>query len=183
MYRPQFVYGRTPPQFDDFDFVHYFDFTVVPLLNQPSFPAGALQHNIPLQLQTDWPFYCRGIQVKGGPAPTTIQGQAGSPANVQIRFKDPFSHDLSNDFVPVGLYVAPSVVESIFVPLPPNPFFLRSNPLTVVVEPEVRCPAGSVWWLSVRNQTTTTQDLTQLRIIFQGVKRRLNDELGGGCAS
>lgn len=182
MYRPQFVYGRTPSQFTDFDFVHYFDFTNVPFLNQPSFPAGALQHNIPLQLQTDWPFYVRGIQVKGGPV-TNVTQNTGFPANVQVRFKDPFSHDLSNDFVPVGLYIAPSVANAAFVPLPPNPFFIRANPLTVVVEPEVRCPAGSVWWLSIRNQTTVVQDLTQLRFIFQGVKRRLNDELGGGCAS
>lgn len=173
MYRPQFAYARSSPEFDDFDFNHYFDFTNVPFLNNTAMPAGALLQNIPLQLQTDFPFYLRGLQVKGGPG-------TAQPANVSVRLKDPFSRDLSNDFLPLGLYITPSGAVSATTAVIPVTAF-RNNPLTVVFEPEVRCPAGSIWWLSIQNPTATTQDLTQVRILFSGVKRRLNG--GGGCAS
>jgi hypothetical protein len=177
MYRPQFAYSRSPAQFEDSTFSHYFDWTNVPLLNNTALPAGGLLQNIPLQLQTDWPFYVRGIMVQGGPLFPLL---SPAPATVQVRFKDPFSHDLSNDFVPVGLYVAPSTVRSISLAIIPT-IFVRNNPLMIAFEPEVRSPAGAVWWLSIRNPTATTQDLTQVRITLSGVKRSVNG--GGGCAS
>ena len=180
MYRPQFAYHH-PRQFDDIDFVHTFDFTNTPLLNNTALAVGGTILNIPLQLQTDWPFFVRGMQVKGGP---TFAG----PPPVQVRFKDPFSHDLGNDWAWVFLYVTPTgAVSSETVLLAPFSGASRSNPLTVVLEPEVRSPAGSVWWLSVRNPSVvdggvgSAVDLTQFRLIMQGVKRRLNG--GGGCAS
>ena len=116
----------------------------------------------------------RAIQIKGGPVQTAVT------IPVQILLKDPFSHDLANDFVPVLLYLAPtggiSIVNAV------NPLaVIRSNPLPVVLEPEVQCPAGSCWWLSIRNPSTSVADLTQFRILFQGVKRRIRED--NSCAS
>ena len=181
MYRPQFAYERPPAEFDDVDFNHYFDSTNTPLLNNTSLAAGGTVLNIPLQMQTDFPFYLRAMQIKGSGVGVT--STAFLPPGVQIRWKDPYHHDLSNDYVPVYLYVAPSIVSStLFTGIPNNPpINVRNNPLAVVFEPEVQCPAGSIWWLSIRNPFTVAVDLTQLRILFTGIKRQLAD--GGGCAS
>jgi hypothetical protein len=156
MYRPQFVYSPTPPQFEDIDFEHYFDSFTVPRLNQ-TVAAGTLILNIPLVLQSDWPFFLRGIQVKG---------INGADPVVAVQIQDPYGNYLSDDFVPLDLYVTPDFTGLYFLDIP--------------VEPEIRCPQGSTFTLNVKNQTSGNADLTKVRVTLSGVKRRLAK--GAKCA-
>ena len=148
MFRPQFPYS-TEPQFDDGDFDHYFDYQTVPLLNNTALAASGIIQNIPLVLQSDWPFFLRGIQVKG---------INGADPVVSVQFKDPYNNNLSDDYMPLDLTVAPDATALYF--------------LSITVEPEIRCPRGGVFWVSVRNQTSGNADLTKVRITLSGVKRQ-----------
>lgn len=147
MYRPQFPYP-VDRGFYDCDFEHYFDSTNTVLLNNSALAASGIIQNVPLQLQADAPFYLRGIQVKG---------VNGADPVVSVQFKDPFENYLSDDFVPLDLAYAPNGTA---------PYFLN-----IVVEPEIRCPAGGVLWVNIRNQTGGNQDITKVRITLSGVKR------------
>lgn len=158
MYRPQFVYAATPPQFEDVDFDHYFDYFTVPLLNQKAVAAGALILRIPLTLQSDWPFFLRGIQVKG---------PNGTDPVVEVQFQDPYNNYLSDDFVPLDLTVTPDFTGLYFLDIP--------------VEPEIRCPQGATLWMNIKNQTSGTADLTKVRVTLSGMKRRLAK--GAQCAA
>lgn len=118
MYRPQFPFA-TPPRFQDKDFVHYFDQTNTPQLNNAlSLAAGQSILAIPLQLQGDAPFTLRGIKING-------------PANYAVKLRDPYGNYLSDDWVPLALDYAPN-----------EPASYGSN--VVEFEPEIRCPAGSI---------------------------------------
>ena len=123
MYRPQFAYP-TPSQFEDHDFIHYFDQTNTTQLNNAlSIAAGATVLGIPLNLQNDAPFTWRGIKING-------------PSNFAVRFRDPYGNYMSDDFLPLPLDYGPR-----------EPASVGSNP--VVIE-EVRCPAGSVILVDVK---------------------------------
>ena len=123
-YRPQFPF-RTPPQFQDKDFVHYFDQTTVPLFNTAlSLAAGGIILNIPLQLQADAPFSIRGIKVNG-------------PANFAVRFRDPYGNYLSEGFIPIPLRDGPEETG-----------VYGSN--VVDFEPEIGCPVGSIIFVDIK---------------------------------
>jgi hypothetical protein len=147
MYRPQFPYG-CPAGFEDGDFDYYFDSTNTPLLNNTALASGGIIQNVPLALQMDAPFALRGIQVKG---------INGADPVVAVQFKDPFENYLSDDYVPLDLAYAPDSTAQYFC--------------NIVIEPEIRCPAGGVWWVSIKNQTNATQDITKVRIVLSGNKR------------
>lgn len=122
-YRPQFPFS-TPPQFQDKDFVHYFDQTNTPQLNSAlSLAAGGTILAIPLQLQGDAPFSLRGIKING-------------PSNYAVRLRDPYGNYLSDDWVNLPLEYAPN-----------EPAVFGSN--VVEFEPEIRCPAGCVLLVDV----------------------------------
>lgn len=148
MYRPQFPF--TPePGVDDGDFDHYFDYLTVPLLNNTALAASGIIQNIPLTLQSDWPFNIRGIQVKAV--------NAGDPV-VEVQFKDCFGNYLSDDYVPLDLAYAPDGAGLYFT--------------NIVFEPEIRCPQGGVILMNLKNQTSGNADLTKVRINLSGMKRR-----------
>ena len=148
MYRPQFPYS-TERGIDDGDFDHYFDYLTVPLLNNSALATLGIIQNIPLTLQSDWPFYIRGIQVKGMNAADPV---------VSVRFKDCFGNALSDDFVPLDLAYAPDGTGLYFT--------------NIVMEPELRCPQGGVLLMDLRNQTSGNADLTKVRVTLSGMKRR-----------
>jgi hypothetical protein len=147
MYRPQFAYP-CPRGYEDGDFDHYFDYRNTVLLNNTSLAAGLTVLNIQLNLQTDHPFFIRGIQVKAV--------NAGDPV-ISAQFKDAHGNYLSDDFVPLDLSVAPDGQAQFFT--------------NVVFEPALPCLAGSVVWMNLKNQTSSTQDLTKVRVTISGVKR------------
>ena len=149
MYRPQFPYP-TPAKFADADFDHYFDYLTVPLLNNTTLASGGQVQNIPLTLQSDWPFYIRGIQIKGANAADPV---------VAVQFKDPFGNYLSEGHVPLDLAFSPDGTGLYFT--------------NIVFEPELLCPAGGVFWLNIRNQTGGNADLTKVRVTLSGIKRRM----------
>jgi hypothetical protein len=150
MYRPQFAYP-TPPAYEDKDFISYFDFTNTPLLNNTALAAAGLVINIPLVGLQDASFAWRGVE---------IAGVNGSDPIVSVQFKDCFGNAQSDDFVPIDLYRKPSGAAIV-------------GGLTVPIEPEIFMPPGAVTWLSIKNQTNATQNLTKVRISMEGVKRLL----------
>ncbi len=152
MYRPQFPYPLTPAGFRDDDSIQYFDWYSVPLLNNASLANGAIVQNIALQLQSDAPFYWRGIQ---------ILGANGTNPLVAVQFKDPYGNTLSSDYIPTDLYWTPNLNGAGFG-------FVK-----IPIENEVRCREGSVVWLSIKNNSGAARDLTQVRISLMGVKRRI----------
>jgi hypothetical protein len=152
MYRPQFPYWLTPPAYEDHEFDHYFDSTNTPLLNNTSLAAAGIIQNIPLTLVSDFPFYARAIAVRG---------LNGVDPVVAVQFKDPFENYLSDDYVPLDLYISPNATAT------------QGGWLSVVIEPEIRCPRGGCFWLSVKNQTSGSADITKVRVTISGVKRRL----------
>lgn len=126
-YRPQFPFS-VPPDTQDKDFVHYFDQTNTPQLNNAlSLAVGATILQIPLQLEGDAPFTIRGIKVNG-------------PANFAIRIKDSFGNYLSDDFVPIPQEYGPEET-SVF----------GSN--VVDFEPAFTCPLGSIVFVDVKRLT------------------------------
>lgn len=151
MYRPQFPYRPAPPGYLDDDFDHYFDSTTVSLLNNAALAAGGIIQNIQLFLQSDAPFIWKGVQVKG---------VNGADPVVAVQFKDPHSNYLSDDYIPLDLYMAP------------NGAAPQAGFLNIALEPPILCPAGSTVWLSVKNQTSGNADLTKVRITLSGAKRR-----------
>lgn len=151
MYRPQFPYAPAPSGYRDDDFDYYFDFTTVALLNNTGLATGAIIQNIQLPLQSDAPFLWKGVQVKG---------VNGADPIVAVQFKDAHSNYLSDDFVPLDLYVSPNGTS-------PQAGFLG-----IVWEPPILCPAGSTIWLNLKNQTSGTQDITKVRLTLNGAKRR-----------
>jgi hypothetical protein len=124
MYRPQFPFP-VPDQFQDKDFVHYFDQTNTPRLNDAlSLAAGATIIGIPLQLQGDAPFNLRAIEING-------------PNNYAVRLRDPYGNYLSDDYIPIPLDYGPEETAG-----------YGSN--VVEFEPELKCPAGSVILVDVK---------------------------------
>ena len=124
MYRPQFP-NSVPPGYQDKEFVHYFDQTNTPQLNNAlSLAAGATLLQIPLQLQGDAPFTLRGIVVNG-------------PGNFALRFKDPYGNYLSDDFIPIPLRDG----------LEETSVFGQN---VVEFEPEIPCPLGSIVFVDVK---------------------------------
>jgi hypothetical protein len=148
MFRPQFAYP-TPLGYEDKDFINYFDYTNTNLLNNAALVSGALVQNIPLVGLQDAPFAWRA---------TEIQGLRGADPVVAVLFKDCYGNPQSDDFVPIDLYRKPSGIAIV-------------GTLPVAMEPDGFMPAGSVVWLSIKNQTASTQDLTKVRISMYGVKR------------
>ena len=124
MYRPQFPFA-TPPEYQDKDFVHYFDQANTTQLNNAlSLAAGAYILGIPLQLQADAPFTLRGIKING-------------PANFAVRFRDPYGNYLSDDWIPIPLEYGPEETT-----------VYGSN--EVDFEPQVKCPAGTQVLLDIK---------------------------------
>lgn len=116
-YRPQFPF-KTPPEYQDKDFVHYFDQTNTPQLNNAlSLAVGATVLGIPLVFEADAPFTWRGIKING-------------PSNFAVRFRDPYNNYLSDDFVQIPLQDGPQET-SIW------------GSLVVDLEPQIRCPLGT----------------------------------------
>jgi hypothetical protein len=151
-YRAQFDSPPAPRGFHDEDFVHYYDAINTPTLGQ-ALPAGATLRDIPLVLETDADFIARGIRIIG----------AGL---VQYRFREPNGGYLSeqppaNPPVLFHSYVAGGIV--VF------PVGLFEVP-TVPLDPEVVCPAGSAFVLSLYNLAAIPMPVGGFIAIF-GVKR------------
>ena len=158
MFRPQFAYP-TPAGYRDEQFHYAFDSFNTPLLSG-TVAAGALVSLIPLVLQTDAPFFARGIKV------ATVGG-----SNLKIQFKDPWGNYLSSAPLPINLYVNPGGAA--------GPGF---SP--VVIEPEIQCPAGGIFWVWLQN--TSGAPVAAPAISFYGVKRYKEtyiSRLGGRIAA
>jgi hypothetical protein len=151
MYRAQFPYGPAPRGFTDEDFDHYFDFTTVALLNNTTLASGGIIQNINLSLQSDAPFIWRAIQVKG---------VNGADPVVSVQFKDPYNNYLSDDYIPFDLSFAP------------NGTAPQAGFLSIPLEPAIFCPPGATIWMSIKNQTGGNADLTKVRVLLSGAKRR-----------
>ena len=118
MYRPQYPYSLSS-DFQDRDFVYYFDQTNTPQLqNALNLSVGGIIMGIPLQLESDAPFTWRGIKVLNAP-------------NYALRFRDTSGNYLSEDWVQVGLAFQPDAAP---------PYGCE----VIDIEPAVPCPQGSV---------------------------------------
>jgi hypothetical protein len=123
LFRPQFSFEQTPAGLEDQDFDYYFDSTNTPALSL-ALTAGIPVLNIPLITQTDAEFIWRGIVCSG-------------PANIGLRFHDPYGNYFSDTFVPItdyaGFGAAPHVPGACPVPLEPESHFLKGAVLYVDV--------------------------------------------------
>lgn len=126
IYRPQFPYP-TPDGFQDEEFEYYFDSSILPALNTASLAIGQIVFNVPLVLQTDAPFFWRGLIVDN------------PGAGLAIRFRGPDGTYLSDDFVPLGFYS----------PMPPAKHPPIGNAPTIV-DFEIPCEKGSVVYLDIK---------------------------------
>jgi hypothetical protein len=149
-YRPQYAYPLTPAGFEDETFDYSFDQTNTPVLALPLL-AGAEANDIMLPMQADAPFIARGLLIVN----TTTGG--GSPLN--IRLKTPHGDYLATSPVPSARWANGSV-RAVSTGKAKTPF-----------EPEIKCPAGSVWTLYLQNPTTGT--VTPPSVTLYGIKRRV----------
>jgi hypothetical protein len=148
IYRPQYAYG-TPPGYRDEQFHYAFDQSNVPALSKGNLAAAALSQNIPLPLQQDAAFIWRALE---------CEGINNADPVVAVRFRDPYGNYLSDDFVPLDLYVR-------------SPGLVVAGDLPVIWEPAIECPAGGIIWLDIKNQSAGNVNLNLLHFTFYGVKR------------
>jgi len=147
MYRPQYIYPAPPPGFEDEQFSYIFDSTNTPTLVSAIATTQQI-HSIPLPLESDSPFICRGIHIRLGTG----------HSNLYFELKTPHGDYMQTTFVPIARYAGGSGAAIVgFTPAP--------------VECEVECPAGSNWTLYLYNPTTG--NVTPPSITLLGVKRRL----------
>jgi hypothetical protein len=143
-YRPQFAY-QTPSKVHDETFHYVFDGSNVQALSG-TLAAGVFDHSgIPLGLQSDAPFAMRGFKVAA---------VAGSPLLIQMR--DCWGNYLSDSYIPINLYAAPSG----------TPLF---GSLVIPWEPDLICPAGGTWWVYLGNPTGGA--VAKPAFTFYGLKR------------
>jgi len=147
MYRPQFAYA-TPDGYTDQDFSYSFDGnTNTPLLSG-TIASGVFVQNIVLPLQPDEVFMWRGWKV-------ISYSIAVMPLYVQ--WKDPLGNYLSLAPVPIAHIALPSGATG-------------WGSLTVAIEPEIPCPAGSNPVMYIANPApSSTVNLP--RVVLYGVKR------------
>jgi hypothetical protein len=125
-YRPQFAYPPAPGNCRDEEFEYYFDRTNTPGLAVTLTP-GQQQNNIPLVLDKDAVFLCRGIKI-------------GNPSSVLgVQFKDPSGNPLSDNYEPAADYSGFSA-QSVQPGAPPR-----------ALEPEIECPAGAALLLNIKD--------------------------------
>ncbi len=125
-YRPQFAYPPAPGNCRDEEFEYFFDKTNTPGLAVTLTP-GQTQNNIPLVLDKDSVFLCRGIKI-------------GNPSSVLgVQFKDPSGNQLSDDYEPAADYSGFSG-QSVQPGAPPR-----------AMEPEIECPAGAALILNIKD--------------------------------
>lgn len=133
MYRPQFPYvTESGCRYEDF--VYYFDGSNVPMLNTSI--SGKRIENIPLPLEQDAPFLWRGVKVGATRVLSSGVPSAYLSPNFNVRLRDCYDNDLSDDYVPATQY---GFAE--------NPLTFSSSLLTgppAVLEPEIYCPPGGV---------------------------------------
>lgn len=142
MYRPQFAYS-TPPGCRDEEFIYTFDGSNTAMLNQDI--SGLTLSNIPLVLDQDAPFYWRGWKFgpsRQGTQPPTIP-TIYAYVQVDVRLRDPYDNDLSDDWVPAVNYGYPQNAL-----LQTNLALFTGPP--VLLEPEIYCPPGGVILAFVR---------------------------------
>lgn len=147
-YRPQFAASFAPAGFHDEEFVHYYDAVSNPALGL-TLAAGASLRDIPLPLETDAAFIARGIRFVG----------TGMP-NLQVR--EPGGRYLSQD----ALFAFQSYLSGGLFVLPSGAFEV----MTVALEPEIECPAGSVFLAYFENSLAVPLAMGVEISIF-GVKR------------
>jgi hypothetical protein len=148
-YRPQYAYPLTPAGFEDETFDYSFDQTNTPVLAL-SILAGGEANDIMLPMQADAKFIARGLLI------LNVAGM-GSPIN--IRLKTPHGDYLATSPVPSLRWASGSI---------------RLGPtgkVKIPLEPEIECPAGSVWTLYLQNPTLGT--VTAPSVTLYGIKRRV----------
>ena len=146
IYRPQFAFPPAPRGYRDEQFHYGFDGTNVAALGR-TVAAGGQLNNILLPLEPDAGFLCRGIKIQTATART----------NLGVQLKSPHGDYLEITYLPAADLYTPSgaaILGSLFVPL----------------EPEVECPPGGVWNLSLYNPTAG--GLACPSVTLYGVKRR-----------
>lgn len=144
LYRPQMAF-QTPPGFRDEQFHYSFDSTIVPVL-ATAILAGQVVNDIYFQLQNDAEFICRGIKVQ----------LATAASNLQLWLKDPFGNYLSQTYIPLATYATGAGTQVI-------------GRMIVPFEPEIACPAGSIFTAFLLNPTLGS--VTPPAFTFFGVKR------------
>lgn len=161
-YRPQFVPLPTPKGFTDVDFVAYFDAVSTPVLGM-TLAAGAEQLDVPLQIENDADFICRGIKVA-----LTLTAERGVPTLPQVQFKTPNGTPISSKFPAFPPILNQSYLGGGLVVLPAGALEIP----TVPMDAEILCPAGSAWLMNVYNPGI----LATLSgfVAFFGVKRYAN---------
>ncbi len=146
MFRPQYSYPPAPRGKEDETFHYSFDGTNTPLLGL-SLAAGQYFNDIPLTLEQDAPFLCRGIKIR----------LATDPSNLWAKLKTPHGDYLQTVYVPLSLWASGSGIAV-------------AGQLIVPMENEIECPAGSNWTLYLYNPTGDS--VTPPAVTLYGVKRR-----------
>jgi len=146
-YRPQFAAPPTPPGFHDEEFTHYFDGLSNPALNL-TLGTGAVLRDVQLQLETDAVFIAQGIRY-GGFSLTNVQLREPGGRYLSQAFVSPFQ-----SYVSGGLAVFPAGTLEL---------------MTVPLEPEIECPAGSVFLAYFENPTAAPLAIGGV-IALMGVK-------------
>ena len=154
-YRPQFAVSPCPAGFHDEEFIHYFDELSNPALGL-TLAGGATLRDIPLQLETDAVFIARGVRL-------------GSIATVNVQLREPGGRLLSPEVSGSGFLIPyQSYLPGGLDLTPAGGFEL----MTVPLEPEIECPAGSVFMAYFQNATSPPAPVAIDAVIaIFGVKR------------
>lgn len=107
------------------DFDHYYDANNTPGLNIP--PGNIPVRRIPLGIDSDVPFYWRGIKIP----------MASGLRDLAVRFKDPAGNFLQDALIPAWLFGVPPSSNNL------------DGGQSCVLESEIECPAGSTVELDV----------------------------------
>jgi hypothetical protein len=153
-YRPQYAYPPTPAGFEDETFDYSFDQTNTPVLALPIL-AGGQANDIMLPLQADAPFIARGI---------LILNTAGGGSPLNMRLKTPHGDYIATSPVPSARWANGSIRAT------------STGKVKIPLEPEIECPAGSVWTFYLQNPTLGS--LAPPTITLYGIKRRVCNPKG-----
>ncbi len=151
IWRPQFIYPRTPKGYRDDTFTYTFDASNVVALSG-TIGAGQTITEIPLQLEADAPFLWRGWK---------LDAQQDN-LSLQFVFRTPDGYFLapSNTFLPIQLCGVPAG------------YITPVGGSVVPMECDIYCPASAVIGLYLHNPTAAPVDYN-LPVLLFGEKRRL----------
>jgi hypothetical protein len=145
MFRPQFAYDQEP---GEEDFLFAFDTSNVPFF-AGNLAVGATLDNVPLRLDSDYPFVARGVKV------------FNTRAGLAVRLRDAFGNYLSDD-------LNPTLQELTYAPAGPG---VALGTLPVAFDADLLCPRGAVLWADLINTAAAPASIATLQIVVMGVKR------------